>query len=205
MNSDSLSERSSQRLRERFREETARVVLAAAEQVFAEQGLDGAAMAPIAERAGVAVGTLYNHFKDRESLLQALLDQRRADLLKTLDRSRAELAKEPFRKQLESFLFALFVHFETHRAFTRLVLSSEFGSSKKCGEMPRALCERIEALLKVGHREKLLRPDPDHVFAVMLLGSVRAMFLRETYGLAPLDSRAAVAQVMDFFLRGAGR
>jgi AcrR family transcriptional regulator len=52
------------RLRERLREEAARAILAAAEEVFATDGLQ-ARMERIAEQAGVAVGTLYNHFEDR--------------------------------------------------------------------------------------------------------------------------------------------
>jgi AcrR family transcriptional regulator len=192
-------------LRDRFREETSRAVLEAAEEVFAEDGLHGASMSKIAERAGVAVGTLYNHFKDREALFDALIDQRRVEFLDRVDRSRAELAREPFRKQLEGFLNAIFGHFEQHRAFLRLVLSNEYGDSRKCEEMPRALYQRIEALLKVGHREKVLRPDPHHHFGVMLLGAVRASLLREKYGVAELDASVTIPLISSFFLEGAGR
>src|SRR3954453_22677342 len=100
MNHNSSSKRSHQSLRERFREQSNQAMLAAAEQVFAEQGLHGASMQQIAERAGVAVGTLYNHFKDREALLDALRAQRRLELLGRIDRGHAELQKEPFRVQL---------------------------------------------------------------------------------------------------------
>jgi len=205
MNLDSSRARSPQRLRERFREETSRAVLEAAEQVFAEDGQHGASMAKIAERAGVAVGTLYNHFKDREALFDVLIDQRRAEVLEKVDKARAELSREPFRKQLDGFLDALFGHLEEHRAFLRIVLSSEYGGSHKCEEMPRALYQRIEALLKVGHREKVLRPDPHHHFGVMLLGAVRASFLREKYGVPVLGASATVALVSSLFLQGAGR
>src|SRR3954462_12552815 len=108
MNADSSSGRSPQRLRDRFREETSQAVLAAAEQIFAEEGIHGASMNQIAERAGVAVGTLYNHFKDKETLLSALLAQRKLDLLERMDTSRAALAGQPFQVQLEAFLRALF-------------------------------------------------------------------------------------------------
>jgi AcrR family transcriptional regulator len=205
MNIDSSRARSPQKLRDRFREETNRAVLQAAEQVFADDGLHGASMSKIAERAGVAVGTLYNHFKDREALFDALIDQRRADLLGKLDETRAALAGEPFKKQLEGFMVALFGHFDEHRAFLRIVLSSEYGGSHKCEEMPRALYQRIEALLKVGHREKVLRPDPQRQFGVVLLGAVRATFLREKYGVPALATPAAIEAIASFFLQGAGR
>jgi hypothetical protein len=71
--------------------------------------------------------------------------------------------------------------------------------------MPRLLNQRIDALLKVGHREKVLRADASHSFGVMLLGTLRASFLREQYGAPPMSTSAAVDAVCDFFLRGAGR
>ena len=76
MNEDSESGRTRQRLRDRLREATLREIMTAAEEVFGESGLDAATMAQIAERAGVAVGTLYNRFADRDALLEALLSER---------------------------------------------------------------------------------------------------------------------------------
>lgn len=180
-------------------------VLAAAEQVFADQGLHGASMAQIAEKAGVAVGTLYNHFEDRESLVDALLNQRRRELLLRLDDAHALLGKETFKKQLDGFLRALFDHFEEHRAFLRTVFLSEHGAWNTSSDLLRALYDRIEDLLKVGRREKVLKADPSHSHAVVLLGSVRAMLVREKYGAPPIDSQAAVALLAESFLDGAGR
>jgi len=190
-------------LKDRFREETGEAVLVAAEQLFAEEGLHGASMAQIAARAGVAVGTLYNHFNDRETLLEALLDRRRTELLDRIDAQLAQLAKEPFTRQLEGFLQAVFENFEEHRPFLLIVF--EHGTWKKCNETPRSLHQRIEPLLRLGHREKVLRPDTYQSFAVVLLGAVRATLLREKYGAAPLSVSDAVAAVSDFFLKGAAR
>jgi AcrR family transcriptional regulator len=203
MNLHSSSAKSPRRLKDRFREETAEAVLVAAEQLFAQQGLHGASMAQIAEHAGVAVGTLYNHFKDRETLLEALLDQRHSELLGRLDDALARTAREPFARQLRSFLQILFEYYEEHRAFLLIVF--EHGAWKKCNETPRALHNRIETLLKRGHREKVLRPDQHQSFAVVLLGAVRSTFLREKYGVEPLPTSDAIDAVTDFFLRGASK
>ena len=42
--------------------ETRRVLLAAAREVFAAHGYDGASIADVVERAGSSVGSLYHHF-----------------------------------------------------------------------------------------------------------------------------------------------
>ena len=71
MNRDSHSE---PKLKTRLRAETARVITAAAEEVFAAKGLHDAKVEEIAARAGVSVGTVYNHFEDRDGLLQVLIE-----------------------------------------------------------------------------------------------------------------------------------
>jgi len=205
LNQSSRDEHATHRLKDRFREETARAVLSAAEQIFAEQGIFGASMAQIAERAGVSVGTLYNHFKDREALLAALLDRRSDELLERLDDRLAQHGKEPFDEQLHGFVGTLFEHFEAHRALLHISFSGEHVPCHRKTDTPRALYARVEALLKLGHRQKALRADPDHGFAVILLGAVRAIFLREKFGAPNLEPAKAADAVASFFLRGAGR
>jgi AcrR family transcriptional regulator len=205
MNPGSLSRRSAHRLRDRFREETAQAVLTAAEQVFAEQGLHGASMSQIAERAGVAVGTLYNHFKDKEALLDALMVQRNRELLERMDQSLAKLAKEPFRAQLEGFVGAMLEHFEEHRNFIMILLQGEHDHERIKNEKIRAIYQRVDQLIRTGYQKKALRPELEPLCPSFLMGIVRAMLMREKYGAAPTDLRAQVAKVADFFLRGAGR
>lgn len=71
----------------------ARLVHAAA-AVFAERGLD-APLEVIARRAGVSIGTLYNRFPNRQALIDAVLPDRIADLLRVGDRAVA--ADDPWQ------------------------------------------------------------------------------------------------------------
>jgi AcrR family transcriptional regulator len=191
-------------LRERFREETAREILIAAEQVFTEQGLSGAAMSMIAERAGVAVGTLYNRFKDREALLGALLDDRREELLERLDEALAEVAAEDLRTRLHAFVLTLLLEVEEHRPFLRLVFASEHAQSGR-EKTPRALRERLDTLWKSAQASRQLRRDSEQSFSGLLLAMVKGTMDRERYGLPALEPAAAAALIVDFFMRGAGR
>lgn len=47
-------------------------IIKAALQVFAEHGLHGTAVPPIADKAGVGVGTLYRYFDSKEALINAV-------------------------------------------------------------------------------------------------------------------------------------
>jgi AcrR family transcriptional regulator len=50
-------------------------ILEAAARVFAEQGFAGGTTNRIAERAGVSVGSLYEYFPNKESILVALVER----------------------------------------------------------------------------------------------------------------------------------
>lgn len=60
-------------------------VLAAAGRLIAESGVEHLTMRRLAERAGVAVATLYNQFGDRDGVLVAFVDQALDDLERRLD------------------------------------------------------------------------------------------------------------------------
>jgi AcrR family transcriptional regulator len=54
-------------------------LIAAAADLFAQRGVD-VPLDEIARRAGVSIGTLYNHFSNRGALLDAVLPERLAEL-----------------------------------------------------------------------------------------------------------------------------
>lgn len=66
------------------------LVLAAAGEVFAEQGLD-ASMEAVARRAGVGVGTVYRRFPDRDALIDALFQERMLEMVAVVE----DALKEP--------------------------------------------------------------------------------------------------------------
>lgn len=59
---------------------TVRRILDAAEQIVGEEGVEAATTRAIAERAGVAIPSLYRFFADRDDILDAVLEQMVADL-----------------------------------------------------------------------------------------------------------------------------
>src|SRR3569832_1411794 len=61
--------------RQRDADRSQAVILAAAQDEFAEYGLGGARMDRIAERAGLNKRLIYYYFEDKEKLFQAVLEQ----------------------------------------------------------------------------------------------------------------------------------
>jgi len=54
---------------------TQRAILAAAEAEFSKRGLEGTRVRDIADAAGVNVATLYNYYKNKNALYEAVLEQ----------------------------------------------------------------------------------------------------------------------------------
>ena len=165
MNPDSESDAGAHKnLRQRLKEATRDAILVSAEQVFGKDGLHAARMEDVAQSAGVSVGTLYNYFHDRAGLVDALLEERRAGLVKKLDGALSEVDERPFAEQLETVLHVLLAHFEAHRQFLSIVMqgehaqdSSVFPASRRPRETMRAVYLRLAELSERGVQSGELR------------------------------------------------
>ena len=88
-------------------------MLTAAEQVFAEQGLD-VSVDCLIEAAGVGTGTFYRRFPDKQALIDALV----TELLATMtELARTALAEDRDGTGLERFLRAAGREMQTHSGF----------------------------------------------------------------------------------------
>jgi AcrR family transcriptional regulator len=74
---------------------TVEAVLKAAAQVFSRRGYAGATTNHIAEQAGVSIGSLYEYFPSKDSLLVALLEPHMREGEAVLARAAAEVGSRP--------------------------------------------------------------------------------------------------------------
>ncbi len=193
------------RLRDRLRSEARAAILAAAEEVFAEDGIGRAKMETIASRAGVAVGTLYNYFEDREALLASLVGERRAELLRKLDDAIAAGRREPFEVALLAFLRTLFSHWTDHQELLRVILQADgAGLAAGRGHLLDEVTRRAETLLRRGRAAGDLRADATGLQATLLVGMVRNVLRRDASGRRGRTDPDRAAQVLEAFLRGSG-
>jgi AcrR family transcriptional regulator len=213
MNRRSTSEPAPQTLRERLRSTTIETILNAAEEVFADKGLHAAHMSEIASRAGVSVGTLYNHFEDREALLTGLLEARRAELLAQLDEVLRAASGRPAIERLRGMVETMLVHKSRHRKFMQILLQGEIGryanTFPSASHMPGATLHeihgRVEQVVRQGIKDGSLRTDIEAVAPMILMGMVRSIAIRDALKKSDGgDPIADAAQLFDFFLKGAG-
>jgi len=186
-------------------------ILEAAEEIFAERNFHAARIQDIAARARVGVGTVYNHFEQKEDVFRALLEERTEAMLATL----APAPGDPpaFEAALLARVTRLLEYVERHRGLFQIVMS--FGvSASNTDESAKELCgksvkriERMRAawreIVREGIAAGVLEPREPDDLAAFLGGTVRSITLRELMSGEPLGPRAAV--ITELFLGGSRR
>ena len=192
-------------LRARFKETVSGAILDAAEELAAESGPAGASLQAIAKRAGIAVGTIYNHFADRNELFLGLFERRRAELLADLDAAAKKVAGAPFDKQLLAYVRTVFTFFDTRRAFLRVALEWHAPKTKNPRESNslEQLKIRAERIVKIGVKEKRLKTEGADLFALFLVAAVRALLISRADSPKPLADETE--SVIALFMQGAER
>ena len=130
----------------RQREAASEAIIDAAEEVAAERGLENTSIAAIAERAGVAAGTLYNYFPDREALLQSWFAQRRKEMVPRIEAAAKANPHLPFEKWLRAYLEDLFLVFEEKRQYIRVMSSLDQKALRLKDKQPAVLVAMLVAV-----------------------------------------------------------
>jgi AcrR family transcriptional regulator len=74
--------------REATKAHNRRAILDAAQEIFTEMGYGAASIRDVVRRSGLAAGTFYNYFPDKESVFQAVLEQHTTELRRRLREAR---------------------------------------------------------------------------------------------------------------------
>jgi len=154
--------------RERSRMDTRRRLLEAGARVFAEKGVARARAADLCHEAGVAVGTLYLHFDDKEALLRELLLQGMAELGARLRQSfeaSPDSVEEIVRQQVETLVGLA----EDYPEVCHVLFSTEVTNTEVGAEVLRLLTGMQEDALREGMDRGYVRLDVDPAVAAQIL------------------------------------
>jgi AcrR family transcriptional regulator len=150
-------------------------ILDAAEAVIAEAGYAAATTNAIAARAGMSPGSLYQFFRNKDEILDALVERYYEELGSVWA---AQLGDETAQLPLEEFverLLSALVAFKTERpAFWSLLFGSPNSDhlAEKAGELHQRSAARIAQLLLL--RRPGLDPARVHLVASMAVATGKA-------------------------------
>lgn len=169
--------------------------------LIAEHGLGSITMREIAEVAGVARQTLYNHYPDVDSIVVAAMDRHNRESIELLDRALA-VVDGPSAKLEQLVRHSVSIGAHGHDA-----TGLEHGLSPTAREAltgyDEALDDRIRAILEDGQRAGAFRSDLDaNTDAVLIRHLLRgltsqASTAQDASELAASGTRTVLAAVMD--------
>ncbi|GAA3689373.1 hypothetical protein GCM10022224_063530 [Nonomuraea antimicrobica] len=166
-------------------------LLAAATQVFGERGLD-APLEEIARRAGVSIGTLYNHFPTRDTFFAAIFPDRLAALDRVIESALADA--DPWHG-LESFLSGLFAVQARDRGLNDAVVR-EYRLALDASGVCQNGFEQAMEIFERAKRAGRLRADFEAEDLVTLVWAV-SQVIRETIDTAPDTWRRCLTLFLD--------
>ena len=149
----------------------------AAVHVFSREGFHRARMTSIAQEAGVAVGTIYNHFKDKDELLLSVFEDSfrfRMDFLKQLGHTSL-----PIRDQIQHLLESHFEQVRGQQELAELILFERFHRGSRLRDrilaLQKTIIDQIAEFIREGIDEGWVRPCHPQVVAQALFDLVQTM------------------------------
>jgi AcrR family transcriptional regulator len=141
-------------------------IVAAASEVFGRRGPD-AEVKEIAAAAGVGVGTLYRHFRNREDLLRALIEKTNDDLRGRLE---GAAAAEDARTGLREVIRIGVDTYERLGGLMELAIAGRLHSYMPAGHDD--FQDLLVRLLERGMQSGVFRADLQPVVAIAVLRSI---------------------------------
>lgn len=184
-----------------------RAILAAARRLLVKRGFQDLVLDDVAKEAGVAKGTLFLHYKDKEGLFEAAF----ADLVEGLGLELEALPRTGVEGKdlLLATARVILAHFEHSRDFLSQFSTGRFPGcgDKSCSRLldkMRGNIERLEGLLKLAAKDGG-RSAPDLRFAAMaFLGLCRTATMRKVVDQHERKLEKDAEAVVAFFLEGSG-
>ncbi len=149
----------------------------AAVRVFSREGFHHARMKAIAQEAGVAVGTIYNYFQDKDDLLLSVFEDGikiRMDFLEELGHTSL-----PLRDQVQHLLESHFGQIREQQELAELILFERFHCGSRLRDriltLQKGIIDQIAEFIRKGISQGWVRPCHPKVVAQALFDLVQTM------------------------------
>ena len=105
--------------REQAKRETRRIILETAYRLFEEMGYENATMRELASRAGVGIGTIFQHFKNKPALLVATFDE---EMRPVVEKAVSTIPASGLKNQLRHLIGHVFEFYGRRVQLSRILL-----------------------------------------------------------------------------------
>jgi AcrR family transcriptional regulator len=163
---------------------TREALLAAAAELFSTQGYLETTVGQIAERAGVALGTFYQYFRDRADIMGTIVRTTVASVLKVDDPWDPSRGRSGLRSVIAAFV-RLYAATAPFQAAWEEVTHVEPEMADLRRESTRLFTEAVSGAIRKGQRAKIIRRDVDAAAAALALTAMADRYCYLTYVFDP--------------------
>lgn len=183
---------------------TVEAIFDATVQVLSEQGLSQLTTTRAAERAGVSVGTMYQYFPNKQSLLYSLLERHLDEVATAVEAAAAALTGKPI-DAISNGLTARFLEVKTGNMDVSRALYAvyaELNAVAVLDDVSQRINRAILACLKSASDARFEKPGAvAFAFQATLAGATRSVLERELNAIALKQLRAELPKVCRSYLR----
>jgi len=151
-------------------------LLAAAQEVFAEGSYHEASVSAICRRAGVALGTFYQYFPDKEAIFSELVARTSTAL--QMELAHVLRSADDLRARLDRILATFFAFIRHHRASYRIFREVEFVNKRMHDRFYDGLLALLRDVVSEHRRRGHIRALDPEVAAVAVIGVAYFLALR---------------------------
>ncbi|MEW6671847.1 MAG: TetR/AcrR family transcriptional regulator [Thermodesulfobacteriota bacterium] len=153
-------------------------IAGAALSIISDAGLKGLNIAGIARRVGIVPSAVYRHFKNKDEVLDAVLDLIQENLFENVKKA---CEKTPDASERLRHLLMLHINLVVgNRSIPRIIFSEDLYSGhperqkKVYSDIITAYLKKVAEIVRLGQRDRQIRSDldPDTV-SVMFLGIIQ--------------------------------
>ncbi|MFC1236662.1 TetR/AcrR family transcriptional regulator [Vibrio sp. F74] len=173
-----------------------KLILNATEKLVAEEGIHGLSMQKLAKEAGVAAGTIYRYFDDKEHLIEETryhVSQRTADIIQ------AGVDDDMTLKEKYSIIWLNIWHFaNTKDAVKSHMLFEQLSSKEEGCHFPKKkeIFYKIEQMFDEGKSQGIFKLLDNKVLSSVSLESSAALARKHRNNGFPIDDEA-ITQAID--------
>ncbi|NEN86233.1 TetR/AcrR family transcriptional regulator [Paenibacillus elgii] len=181
------------------------LILDAALKVIAENGYHNAQVSRIAKEAGVADGTIYLYFKNKEDILISLFQKKLGDLVGQFHSSinETDSADEALRKICEIHYTMLEQNVDLAFVTQIELRQSSLELRKEIGLVVKTYIELIEKVLHQGIEEGIFRANLDvKLTRLLVFGSMDEVVTSWLIAGRKYSLAAQVEKTVEFFIQG---
>jgi AcrR family transcriptional regulator len=165
------------------------IIFNASLQLILKEGIAGLTMAKLAKKAGLATGTLYIYFKNKEELIHQLYYKLKEESVERFMKGyRADM---PFEVAIKK----IWMNYLTHRIehYEESIFMEQYYRSPYISEDTRAIAESmkspVHAVITQGKEDGIVRTDADNeMLFLSMLGFIRELCDEHISGIYELNA-----------------